>query len=836
MTDHRLIIAEKPSVARDIARVLGINKRGPGYLHGGDTRVTWCVGHLVQLAEPQKYDAAWRSWRMESLPMLPDRFKLTTRDEGNDQWNVVKKQLGDAALGEVINACDAGREGELIFAYVYEMAGCKAPVSRLWISSMTDSAIKAGFDGLRAGDQYKNLEAAARCRSEADWLVGLNATRAMTTRLRSGPEGSLLSVGRVQTPTLSLLADREDEIEAFVVEDFWQIKARFRAETGEWEALWVEAPAVGKGDAGKVGEKKRSAAKRRDRLNDEAAARAILERIADKNGEVLSVQRKDKRERPPLLHDLTALQKDCNKRFRYSAKKTLEIAQALYERHKLITYPRTDSRHLSSDQMDGLPARIKGIAFGPYEAVASDTLDRWPIKPGKRVIDDKEVSDHHAIVPTGIDPRSCNLSVEEKRVFDLVARRFLAVFQKDAIFATATLETRIAVDGDKAEHFIAKGRTCVDPGWQTVDPPGAKKARKGKAELILPHVLEGQEVEHLGANLHKGQTKPPRRYSEATLLAAMETAGQAIDDAELKRAMKRRGLGTPATRAAIIETLIARRYAAREANNLVPTPKGRAMLRALPVEALRSPRLTGEWEARLNAMAEGREQRDVFMTDIRRFTEEMVDAVRHSDFSDEVRKALAPPAPDGDVLGSCPRCEKEVRGANRGWGCVACGLYISNIVARRDVSATLARSLLRDGRTKVIKGFKSRAGKDFAAALVFDGDYQVKFSFPEPEPLGACPVCAKPVTHRGRIFTCATGRDCRFVVFADMRGAVIEEKHVIALLSDGHSGPLHFEGRDGSKSSGRLELRDGRAVVIQDRPTEQNSERRSERRDPREAN
>jgi len=836
VTGHRLIIAEKPSVARDIARVLGIRKRGSGYLDGGDTRVTWCVGHLVQLAEPQKYDPAWRSWRLDSLPMLPDAFKLTTRREGNDQWQIVKKQLRESDLVEVVNACDAGREGELIFAWVYEMAKCRAPVRRLWISSMTDSAIKAGFDDLREGARYEDLQAAARCRSEADWLVGLNATRAMTTRLRSGPEGSLLSVGRVQTPTLSLLADREDEIEAFQVEDFWQIKARFDAAGGQWEALWTES---GKGtDVDARGNRKR-----RDRLDDEAEAKAILARIQDKPGEVAKVTRRDKRERAPLLYDLTALQKECNRRFKYSAKKTLEIAQALYERHKLITYPRTDSRHLSADQVDGLPARIKGIQFGPYAEVANQTLERWPIKLSKRVVDDSEVTDHHAIVPTGVDARNCNLSPEEKWVFDLVTRRFLAVFQADAIFATATVETVIAQQeeqggesvgpadersGPVADHFIARGRTCVDPGWQAIDPPRAtKKSKKGgkagkkPADIILPPVEEGQRAEQVGANLHKGQTKPPRRYTEATLLAAMETAGQAIDDAELKRAMKRRGLGTPATRAAIIETLINRRYIVRDGNNLRPTDHGRAMLRALPVEALRSPRMTGEWEARLNAMAEGREQRDVFMTDVRRFTAELVDAVRNSDFPDAVRKALAPAAPDGAVLGTCPRCESEVRGSARGWRCTGCALYISAMVARRDISATLARSLLRDGRTKVIKGFKSRAGKDFAAALAFDADFQVVFRFPEPEPLGTCPVCRKPVTRRGRIFTCETGRDCRFVVFGEMWGANIEEKHVKALLVDGRSALIKgFETRQGERYEGRLELRDGRAVVVRSRPAE----------------
>ena len=816
MPGHRLIIAEKPSVARDIAKVLGANRRAEGWIDGGDTRVTWCVGHLVELADPQSYNKDWRSWRMDTLPMLPESFRLKTRNDANDQWHVVKAQLNEPGLTEVINACDAGREGELIFAYVFELAGCKAPVRRLWISSMTDGAIRAGFDDLRQGERYADLESAARCRSEADWLVGLNATRAMTTSLRSGPEGSLLSVGRVQTPTLALLADREDEIEAFVVEDFWQIKVRFAAPSigpasGEWESSWL-AP-------------RKRGTKRADRFTDHDAAQAVMDRISGLPGRVARVDHEKKRERPPLLHDLTALQKDANRRFRYTAKQTLEIAQSLYERHKLITYPRTDSRHLGADQREGLPARIRGIDFGPYTDVAQSTLARWPIKLGKRVIDDAEVSDHHALVPTGVDPRSCSLSEAEKRIFDLVARRFLAVFQADAVFATATVETiidSVSPEGQNtADHFTARGRTCLEPGWQDIDPPAAaRKAKKGKgkAEVILPPVTVGDVAEQRSATLHKGQTKPPRRYSEATLLAAMETAGQAIDDAELKRAMKRRGLGTPATRAAVIETLVARRYIGRESNNLVPTDHGRAMLRALPVEGLRSARLTGEWEARLNAMAEGRDDRAAFMADIRKFTAELVEAIRAAEFSTSVRAALAPAAPDGAVVGQCPRCQAEVRAAARGWGCTSCSVYIANLVARRDISLTLARSLLKDGQTKVIKGFKSRAGKTFSAALRLGQDGRVAFEFPEPDPLGSCPACGKPVRQRGSIFTCDTGRECPFVIFADMRGAAMTEARVRGLLADGRSELISdFKRRDETTYSGRLVFENGRVVVIQER-------------------
>ncbi len=716
----KLIIAEKPSVARDIARVLGIRGRGQGWIGAGPVRVTWCVGHLVELAEPASYDERWRSWNLDTLPMLPEAFSLKPRKSSTDQWKVVKGLLRDKSVEEVVNACDAGREGELIFAYTYELAGCRAPVRRLWISSMTDAAIRQGFDALRPGSELSNLEAAARCRSEADWLVGLNATRAMTTRHRKGRDAALLSVGRVQTPTLALLARREAEIEAFVPQTFWQVKVVFEADEdrGTYEATWNRP--------GKVDKKEDI-----DRLYDKAEAEAIVARIAGRDGVVKKVQRKQTKERPPLLYDLTTLQKEANKRFGFTAQHALDLLQGLYERHKLLTYPRTDSRHLSSDQVPTLPNALRGLDFGPYRPWAQKTLGKWPIKLSKRVVDDAEVSDHHAIIPTGEDPRQKSLSVEEKRMFDLVARRFLAVFEDDAIFATVTIDTTIGDD-----KFMARGRTCLDPGWRAVDPPLSKKK-----ELLLPAVNDGETVAQSSHKLHEGQTKPPKRYTEATLLAAMERAGESVDDAELKRAMKRNGLGTPATRAAIIETLLAREFAQRVAKHIVATPWGRAVLEAIPVEVLTSARLTGAWEARLVTLAEGGDEtRERFMADVRKFTAQIVNAVRKSDLTPETSRKLAPPPPSGAKLGDCPKCGKEVRQGRRGWGCVECPVYVPNSVARRDVSVQMAKTLLRDGKTKVLKGFKSRDGKAFSAALQLTGD-GVRFAFPDPDPLGSCPSC-----------------------------------------------------------------------------------------------
>ncbi len=789
------MLAEKPSVARDIARVLKINGGGKGWIGNGDTRISWCVGHLVELAEPKAYDDAWRSWRPELLPMLPDEFKLAARQDVADQWKIVRGLLRDKELGEVVNACDAGREGELIFSNVYRLAGCKAPVQRLWISSMTAEAIGDGFDALRPGPEMDNLEAAARCRSEADWLVGLNATRAMTLALRTGGDSTLLSVGRVQTPTLALLTRREAEIDAFEPETFFQVQVQLKADKGEWKALWTRPGKPAK-DAPPL-----------DRLATKAEADAILARVEGQSGAVARVERKESREKHPLLYDLTALQKEANKRFRFSAKKTLDTAQALYEKHKVMTYPRTDSRHLSGDQRKGLKTLVDRLDFGPYAQASQHVQAKWPVRLGKRVIDDKEVSDHHAIIPTGVDPRSAGLSVDEKRVFDLVARRFLSVFHDDAVFANAKVDTAIGED-----LFTAKGRTRLAPGWQAIDPPAA--AKKAKPEVLLPpvEVDDATTVEKVEAK--KSQTRPPRRYNEATLLGAMERAGEGLDDAELKRAMKRSGLGTPATRAAIIETLLRRGFVTRQKRDLVPSPQGRALIDSLPVAELTSPKLTGEWEARLAAMAEGEGERDAFMADIRGFTDEVVAQLLAVTVDDAVREHLTPRiVADGALLGTCPKCSGEVREGPRAWRCGGCTVVIRKSIARRDVSKRMARSLL-SGPTAAVKGWKSREGKDFTAGLVIDESGDVKFHFPEPDALGDCPACGRPVRPRGKVFSCDTGRECPFVVFADMSGRPSTAEDVTALLTAGATGYLEgFSTRDGAPFGGRLRWNGQRVIV-----------------------
>lgn len=823
----RLIVTEKPSVARDIARVLGARKRGQGYIDGQGVRITWCVGHLVELAPPQTYNPAWKSWRLDNLPMIPERFDLQPRSGATDQWQVVRRLMGDASLVDVVNACDAGREGELIFAHAYQLASCQRPVQRLWISSMTDGAIQEGFARLRPGPSMQPLEDAARCRAEADWLIGLNATRAMTVRLRDSGGGALLSLGRVQTPTLALIADRETEIEGFEPRTYWHVRAQLETDAGTWEATWTRLDARGRPLKPPAKGSEPADDAWPDRIWEREVAESVLARLQRApTGVVHKVQRRDKREPPPLLYDLTTLQKESNRRFGFTAKRTLELAQRLYEQHKVLTYPRTDSRHLGSDQVAGLPKVVQGVRFGPYEAAAADTLNRWPIKLGKRVVNDAEVSDHHAIIPTGVDPRGARLDRDEKRVFDLVTRRFLAAFAEDAVFATATVDVRVpqrGADDDPGaaqggapagsaarpqdDCLLARGRTMVSAGWRAVDPPQSKRK-----ELLLPMVEQGDAAAVRSAKLHEGHTRPPQRFTEATLLAAMERAGEGLDERELARAMKRNGLGTPATRAAIIETLLTRRYVARQDKHVVPTPQGRALIAALPAPQLRSPALTGRWEARLVAMAEGREARDHFMADVKALTAEVVAAITGMQPDPAVARVLSPPEEGGESLGRCPRCDAgDVTSRRFGWGCGACTLRIPGQVARRPVSGRMAKALLKSGRTDVVKGFKSKAGKDFSAALVLKPDGSVGFDFPDPEPLGSCPVCGKPVRRRGKIWTCDTGRTCSFVVFGEMSGRAVPESAVQALLSAGCSDVL--EGFGDPPYAGRLVMASGRVQV-----------------------
>lgn len=644
---RKLVLCEKPSVARDIARVLRVPARGSGAFVGDDFVITWCIGHLVELEEPAAYAPAWRRWSWDGLPMLPERFRLRPSKQTAQQWKVVRELLVRRDFAAVVNACDAGREGELIFRFCYELSGSKLPVERLWISSLTAQAISRGFSELRPGHAYDALAAAARCRAESDWLVGLNATRAMT--LWCGGK-TLLSIGRVQTPTLGLLVSREREIQRFVPRDYIEIEAN------------LVATAAGTGSAPFCA-RFEYAGKRRFATAPPAMAVAERDRSAPLPW-VESVEEKPVREPPPLLFDLGSLQRTCNRRFGWSAQHTLSLAQALYERHKLITYPRTDSRYLSKDLISQLEKTFAALAQNPDYAAFCAALNQGKIGAPRRIFSDHKVTDHHAIIPTlapHTEERLAALSLPERWLLDLVARRFLGAFFPDAEFRETTAIVRV----DAADHpppisaappaanaeddylqavppppdrYVARGRVRIRAGWQEVAglsgaPPerendeGDSGDEDKEKNQTLPPLEVGMRLRGEFA-LRAKKTRPPPRYTEASLLGAMEGAGKKLSDEALRQAMKDQGLGTPATRAAIIETLLDRGYILRRGKQLLPTELGLELISSLPVPDLRSPELTGQWEARLSRLSRKEESAAAFMADIAAYVRVLIGVIR----------------------------------------------------------------------------------------------------------------------------------------------------------------------------------------------------------------
>jgi DNA topoisomerase-3 len=697
----RLIVAEKPSVGRDIAGALGNHRKGKGSLAGDGWVVTWALGHLAELAPPDAYGEEYKRWRLESLPILPERFKVRVSNKTREQFQVVKGLMGDSSVTEVVNACDAGREGELIFAYLYGLSRCRKPVSRLWISSLTHEAIRAGFDDLRDGLTMKPLEDAARSRGEADWIVGMNATRAYSVRF--GRPGNVLSVGRVQTPTLKLLVDREREISDFRPDKFWTVHARFSREGSTYDGVWFK--------------------NKQNRLSEKDQADRIAEKVRDGTGTVRKAQKKTATEKPPLLYDLTELQRNANARYGFTAERTLRAAQALYEEKKLITYPRTSSRYLSQDMVGGLRRRVEAAGALPgLTPFAEKLLEKQKLPISKRIVDDSKVTDHHAIVPTNKKP-SDGLPSDEAKVYDLVARRFLAVFFPAARFENTTVVTEVM-----EETFLSRGRVVLEAGWRALYPDGVG-GRKEKEPPVLPPIEVGQEWAVVKVGVREGETKPPPRYSESALLGAMETAGKLVEDEELRQQMKDSGLGTPATRAATIERLIKVGYIEREKKVLLPTEKGKSLIGLLGESPLTSAELTARWEERLARMEKGAERRPDFMSDINRFTTELVEGVRGME-----GEKLAAPSGGREPLGACPKCGAPVTETGKAYGCSAwkksgCDFVIWKQVSGKRLSENQAKQLLAKGRTGQMKGFKSKAGKPYSAALTLDAEHRVKLEF-----------------------------------------------------------------------------------------------------------
>jgi DNA topoisomerase III len=710
-----LVIAEKPSVGRDLASSLpGAFMKHEGYLESESHIVSWAVGHLVQLAEPDEYDPKYKKWRMADLPIVPDEFKLVVRDErSRKQFTVLSKLLRRADVDDVINACDAGREGELIFAWTYEKANASKPVRRLWLSSMTSAAIEQAFGGLRPAEEFSRLEEAARSRSEADWIVGMNSTRAATIRLRSSFDGAV-SLGRVQTPTLAILARREEEIRAFKPEPYWLVDADFEPTEGESGRRYQ-----GRFHAGA-----------NPRLATADEADAIVSAVRDQPGEITKLDKSTKKERPPLLYDLTSLQRDANTRFGFSARRTLAAAQRLYEEHKALTYPRTNSRFLPSDMVGELKGIARLVGSRREYAKAAAYVTGLDLLPLGRVVNDAKVTDHHAIIPTNSEHRLEKMSDDDRRIYDLVARRFLAVFHPDAVFENTRLETTVA-----SYVFRTRGRLLVVPGWRGAYGELGSAERSDDddegANQLLPRLEQGEDVRTLEVDAAEKETKPPRRYSDASLLGAMETAGKLVDDEELREAMKDSGIGTPATRAAIIERLIDVGYVEREARALVCTEKGVNVVRFLGEHALTSPSMTGDWEHRLSRIEEGEESRERFMGDIAAFARETVAVL------DEKLKEVRIPRAN---LGPCPVCGRDIVENRKGFSCWSredpgCGFVIWKSKAGKTLPAAVARELIATARTaKPVTGFKGRSGRSFRARLALmqtdDGKWRVEFDEP----------------------------------------------------------------------------------------------------------
>jgi len=775
-----LVIAEKPSVAQDIVRALtpvaGKFDKHDDHFESDQYVVTSAVGHLVEIAAPEQFDVKRGKWSFAHLPVLPPFFDLKPIDKTKSRLNAVVKLARRKDVARLINACDAGREGELIFRLIEQYAGgakggLGKPVQRLWLQSMTPQAIREGFDKLRSDEQMRGLADAARSRSEADWLVGINGTRAMTAFNSRDGGFFLTTVGRVQTPTLSIVVEREEQIRAHKARDYWEIHASFLAEAGEYPGKWFD-PAFKKPTGDDA-----DADQRADRLWDQREALAIVEAVRGKAASVTE-ESKPTTQACGLLYDLTSLQREANGRFGFSAKTTLQLAQSLYERHKALTYPRTDSRALPEDYLGTVKQTFEMLADSDMKHLAPHALTALNgnyIKPTKRIFDNSKVSDHFAIIPTLQAPSG--LSEAEQKLYDLVVRRFIAVFFPSAEFLVTTRISKVL-----NHHFKTEGKVLVKPGWMAVygkeaaeDVEGAKDGDKG--QNLVP-VREGETVRTESVEAKGLKTRPPARYSEATLLGAMEGAGKFVEDDELREAMQEKGLGTPATRAAIIEGLLTEKYMLREGRELIPTAKAfqlMTLLRGLEVEELSKPELTGEWEYKLAQMEQGKLSREAFMTQIAAMTERLVKKAKEYD-RDTV------PGNYATLTAPCPNCGGIVKENYRRYTCTGadghsegCGFSFTKSPAGRTFEVAEAEAFVRDKHIGPLEGFRSKAGWPFVAEMTLaysdeDKNWKLEFDFGDDRNddetgelvdfagqsgLGACPVCGAPVYEHGANYVCS---------------------------------------------------------------------------------
>jgi len=780
-----LIIAEKPSVATDISKALGGFTKHDDYFESDTYVLSSAVGHLLEIGMPEEEEVKRGKWTFAHLPAVPTKFALKPIEKNENRLKTLLKLIKRKDVSALINACDAGREGELIFRYIAQFAKSAKPIKRLWLQSMTTAAIRDGFAKLRSDEAMLPLADAAVCRSEADWLVGINGTRAMTAFNSKSGGFQLTTVGRVQTPTLAILVDREAKIRAFRPRDYWEAVGTFRAAAGEYTGKWFDE---------KFRKSEDDPDARADRMWEEARARAIAAACTGKPGTVTD-ESKPTTQSPPLLYDLTSLQREANGRFGFSARTTLSLAQALYEKHKVLTYPRTDARALPEDYIGTVNATLEELAeSNAFGGFAREIIKRKWVRPNKRIFDNSKISDHFAIIPTLVRPKALN-EIEGK-LYDLVVRRFLAVFYPAAEHFVTTRITRVA-----DEPFKTEGRILVNPGWLAVY---GKEAQGDESSLVA--VKPGETVATEKIDVVQQVTKPPPRLNEATLLSAMEGAGKLIEDDDLREAMREKGLGTPATRAAIIEGLIAERYVYREGKELVPTAKAFSLLtllHGLGVPELFSPELTAEWEFKLAQMEHGKLPRDTFMREIVAMTEHIVGQAKNYE-SDTI------PGDFATLTTPCPKCGGEVHEKYKKFQCIKCDFAFWKIMGGRQMEPQEAEILLKEREIGPLEGFRSKMGRPFSAKLKLTDTNEVTFDFGNPAdsddgeppdfsaqtPLGACPKCGNRVFEHGMSYVCekAVGADrtCDFRSGRMILQRAIEPAQMTKLLAERKTDLLQF--------------------------------------------
>jgi len=809
-----LIIAEKPSVAADIAKALGGFSKEKDYFESPDYVLSSAVGHLVQLAVPEGHEVKRGKWSLANLPVIPPHFDLAPIEKSQDRLKLLAKLIKRKDVDLLINACDAGREGELIFRYIVRYVGSKKPIKRLWLQSMTATAIRDGFNALRDDRELLPLADAAVSRSEADWLVGINGTRAMTAFNSKSGGFYLTTVGRVQTPTLAIVVDREEKIKRFVSKDYWEVHGTFGAKAGEYVGRWFDEnfQKPKEGDTVDL---------RAERIWDQAKAEAIRAKCEGQIG-IVTEESKPTTQLAPLLYDLTSLQRDANSRFGFSASTTLKIAQALYEKHKVLTYPRTDSRALPEDYIPTVTRTMEMLVHTPFAMFANQILQQEWVKPNKRIFNNAKISDHFAIIPTSTEAK--HLNEIEAKLYEMVTKRFLAIFFPAAEFTITTRITRVM-----EEAFKTEGKVLVKPGWMAVY--GREVEQDEQAPSLTP-VEPNESVPTIKIEVLANQTKPPARFTEATLLTAMEGAGKLVEDEELREAMLAKGLGTPATRAAIIEGLLYEKYLLRHGRELVPTPKAFslvALLRGLQLPELIAPELTGDWEFKLRQIERSQLRRDEFMQEIGAMTKAIVWKTKQFQ-GDTI------PGDFGALKVRCPKCGGEVRETYKTFQCQNNDFSIYKILGGRMLEPSEAEELITNRMVGPLQGFRSKMGKPFASILKLGDDLKVQFDFgqsnesDEPvdftgqEPVGKCPKCGSNVFEHGMSYVCekAVGKDrtCQFRSGKIILQQAVDRAQMQKLLSTGKTDLLpRFISKKNRPFQAFLVVKEGKvAFEFQERP------------------